>query len=446
MKKKLLVLDIDGTLTNTRKEITQKTRDAILKIESMGHYVALASGRPTGGLRMFLDELDFPKYGNYTISYNGACVSNAQTGEVVYKNVLPDYVAPWMLDYAREHDLGMCTYDGLDFLCPTRMDRYLEREEKINHFNEVLIDNLDAYRNIDLFKVLLTAPPTRAEEHQKRLARSEPFFIEVMARGVDKGAAIAGLIERLGLEREDVIACGDGLNDLSMIRYAGLGVAMANAQPEVKEAADVLHILLAGDKGCCDEVHPVADAEEQVGFILLAEIGLIKDLMWEGHALAVGQLAADHDATVDLCAFDGCDLEDHKTVIDQHRVADGQLLGKAGVADADDGLVTLDLARGKGEGISVLQDNALVFEGTDPVFGAFGIEHDRDREVQLRADLADHVKFLLMLLMCAMGEIQARDVQSGAAHFGEDLRGAACRANGTDNFRFSHTGSFLPKI
>ena len=152
MKKKLLVLDIDGTLTNTRKEITPKTRDAILKIESMGHYVALASGRPTGGLRMFLDELDFPKYGNYTISYNGACVSNAQTGEVVYKNVLPDYVAPWMLDYAREHDLGMCTYDGLDFLCPTRMDRYLEREEKINHFNEVLIDNLDAYRNIDLLR------------------------------------------------------------------------------------------------------------------------------------------------------------------------------------------------------------------------------------------------------------------------------------------------------
>ena len=104
--------------------------------------------------------------------------------------------------------------------------------------------------------ILLTAPPTRAEEHQKRLARrfigrlsiyrSEPFFIEVMARGVDKGAAIAGLIERLGLEREDVIACGDGLNDLSMIRYAGLGVAMANAQPEVKEAADV--VTLSNDE------------------------------------------------------------------------------------------------------------------------------------------------------------------------------------------------------
>ena len=70
--------------------------------------------------------------------------------------------------------------------------------------------------------------------------RSEPFFIEIMPRGVDKGAAIAGLIERLGLEREDVIACGDGLNDLTMIKYAGLGVAMGNAQPEIKAAADVV--------------------------------------------------------------------------------------------------------------------------------------------------------------------------------------------------------------
>ncbi len=134
--RKLLVLDIDGTLTNTQKDITPKTLEAILNIEWMGHDVALASGRPTGGLRRFVDELEFAKYGNYTISYNGACVSNVQTGEVVYKNALPDYVAPWMLDYAREHDLGMCTYDGHHGLCRTRMDRYLERETVINDFNE----------------------------------------------------------------------------------------------------------------------------------------------------------------------------------------------------------------------------------------------------------------------------------------------------------------------
>ena len=225
--RKLLVLDIDGTLTNTQKDITPKTLEAILNIERMGHAVALASGRPTGGMRRYVDELELAKYGNYAISYNGACVTNMQTNEMVYKNALPDYVAPWMLDYAREHGLGMCIYDGNTVVCGTDVDRYM-----------------------DMFKALLTAPPVRAAEHEKRLARrfigrlsiyrSEPYFIEVMPRGVDKGAAIAGLIERLGMEREDVIACGDGLNDLAMIRYAGLGVAMGNAQSEIKAAADVV--------------------------------------------------------------------------------------------------------------------------------------------------------------------------------------------------------------
>ena len=107
-KRKLLVLDIDGTLTNTQKDITPKTLEAILNIERMGHAVALASGRPTGGMRRYVDELELAKYGNYAISYNGACVTNMQTNEMVYKNALPDYVAPWMLDYAREHGLGMC--------------------------------------------------------------------------------------------------------------------------------------------------------------------------------------------------------------------------------------------------------------------------------------------------------------------------------------------------
>ena len=75
-KRKLLVLDIDGTLTNTQKDITPKTLKAILKIEQMGHAVALASGRPTGGMRRYIGELELAKYGNYAISYNGACVTN----------------------------------------------------------------------------------------------------------------------------------------------------------------------------------------------------------------------------------------------------------------------------------------------------------------------------------------------------------------------------------
>ena len=95
-----------------------------------------------------------------------------------------------------------------------------------------------------------------ARRFMGRLAvyRSEPYFIEVMARGVNKADAIAGLLERLDMEREDVIACGDGLNDLTMIRYAGVGVAMGNAQKAVKEEADV--ITLSNDE---DGIVPIIE-------------------------------------------------------------------------------------------------------------------------------------------------------------------------------------------
>ena len=256
MKRKVLVLDIDGTLTNSQKEITPATLGALAQMQRRGHIVVLASGRPTAGLRMIIRALGFDRTGGYAISYNGACVTDTATGETVFKNALPDYAAQWMHAYALDHDLGMCTYVGSELLCGTRTDRFIDRETTLNQFERVQVESFAPYMHEDLYKVLLTAPPVRAQEHEKRLARrfmgrlsiyrSEPFFIEVMARGVSKGDAVAGLLERLDMEREDVIACGDGLNDLTMIRYAGMGVAMGNAQQEVKDAADV--VTLSNDE------------------------------------------------------------------------------------------------------------------------------------------------------------------------------------------------------
>lgn len=256
MKRKVLVLDIDGTLTNSKKEITPATLEAITKIQQMGHVVVLASGRPTAGLREMSAKLHFAENGGYIISYNGGCVTHVQTGETVFKNVLPDYVPQWMQHYALEHEMGMCSYLGDSMLLGTQSNRYLEYEARINGIDIRPVEDFAPYQKTDLYKVLMTATPTRAQELEKRLAhrflgrlsiyRSEPYFIEVMPRGVNKAAAIAGLLERLGLEREDTIACGDGLNDLTMIRYAGIGVAMGNAQPAVKADADV--VTLSNDE------------------------------------------------------------------------------------------------------------------------------------------------------------------------------------------------------
>ena len=111
------------------------------------------------------------------------------------------------------------------------------------------VDNFSEFVDFDVNKCLLTAPVDVAKEHEDAIAdmlpnanvcRSEPFFIEVMTQGVDKAASLDRLVQILNMKQENTICCGDGFNDLSMIQYAGVGVAMENAQEEVKSKADFI--------------------------------------------------------------------------------------------------------------------------------------------------------------------------------------------------------------
>ena len=113
-----------------------------------------------------------------------------------------------------------------------------------------VVEDFINFVDFDVNKCLMTAPVEKAPELEKQLQekygdtlsiyRSEPFFIEIMPKNVDKATSLNRMLESIGLTREDAICCGDGFNDISMIQYAGLGVAMGNAQPAVKEAADYI--------------------------------------------------------------------------------------------------------------------------------------------------------------------------------------------------------------
>ncbi|MDE6516731.1 MAG: HAD hydrolase family protein, partial [Acetatifactor sp.] len=94
MDKKVLVLDIDGTLTNSKKEITDNTRQAIWDAVMRGHKVMLASGRPTPGMRRYEEELQLSRYGGYLLSFNGARIVECRTGEVIYQRSLPISLVP----------------------------------------------------------------------------------------------------------------------------------------------------------------------------------------------------------------------------------------------------------------------------------------------------------------------------------------------------------------
>lgn len=249
--KKVLVLDIDGTLTNSQKIITGNTKQAIIDAMKRGHKVMLASGRPTPGMKRYAEELELSNYDGYLLSFNGGKIIHCKTGEILFQKLLPNEVVKSIYDYAIKNGCGLITYLGDDIILTTKKDEYIEIESKINGMECREVSNfVDYVSNYDLNKMLMTAPPDKAavfvEELQEKykdilsIYRSEPFFIEIMPKNVDKAASLDRMLTSLGLTRENAICCGDGFNDKSMIEYAGVGVAMENAQPAVKEVADYI--------------------------------------------------------------------------------------------------------------------------------------------------------------------------------------------------------------
>jgi len=264
MNQKILVLDIDGTLTNSKKEITIPTRDAIWKCMEEGHKVVLASGRPTPGMRRYAKELELKERGGYLLSYNGAKITECATGNILYQQVLPGGIMAGIYAYAKEHNMGLISYQGETVISAFEPDEYVALEARINGLPIQVEENWVEFFNFDVNKCLMTAPGEQAAVYEKELAkiyeaeasiyRSEPFFVEVMPKNVDKAASLDRMLQILGMTKEQAVCCGDGFNDISMIKYGGVGVAMANAQEPVKEAAD--YITASNDEdGLVEVIH-----------------------------------------------------------------------------------------------------------------------------------------------------------------------------------------------
>lgn len=256
MAYEVLVLDIDGTLTNSKKEVSPKTLDAVIRAQEEGIKVVIASGRPTAGIKKIAKTIKLDEYGGYILSYNGAKIINFQTGEVVYNETLPEEMIPSIYEEAVDNNVGIITYEGNDAIAGNGIDKYNEIEARINGIGLREVEDFPNYVKFPVNKCLLTGEPEHMAEVEQKMKdrfgnflniyRSEPFFVEVMPQNIDKAYSLGKLLKHLDLDRSQMIACGDGFNDLSMIKYAGLGVAMSNAQDVVKEAAD--YVTLSNDE------------------------------------------------------------------------------------------------------------------------------------------------------------------------------------------------------
>ena len=250
MDYKIIVLDLDGTLTNRDKIITPRTRDALMEAQKAGNIVVLASGRPTPGVEPLARELEMDRFGSYILSYNGGMITNCKTGETVFSSLLPLEANGKIIGLAKEHRVDILTYEGEEIITNNEECPYAVKESNINHLPLRQVEDMKGYVSFPVPKFLMlddgdylvTVEPRvkAAMGRDFSVYRSEPFFLEVMPKGIDKAQSLGRLLERIGMKREEMIACGDGYNDLTMIQYAGLGVAMENAVLPVRNAADYI--------------------------------------------------------------------------------------------------------------------------------------------------------------------------------------------------------------
>lgn len=250
MDYKMIVLDLDGTLTNRDKIITPKTKEALMEVQRRGKTIVLASGRPTYGVMPLAEELNLKGYGGYILSFNGGIIINCDTEEIIFSRQLPIESNVRIIDLAKDQGVNILTYEKDKIITPDASCPYVGKEAFINKLDVCQVEAFREYVGFSVPKFLmlddgdflaLAEPRVKAALGKNfGVYRSEPYFLEIMPKGIDKAQSLERLLDGVGLTRQQMIACGDGYNDLSMIKYAGLGVAMENAVLPVRNAADYI--------------------------------------------------------------------------------------------------------------------------------------------------------------------------------------------------------------
>lgn len=252
MKKRLLFLDLDGTLLNDAKEITPGNREALERTLKRGHGVIITTGRPLKSAMAQSRRLGLDKPGCYTIAYNGAMIYDWRSEQIIFSHALTIDSVIRVFEKANAIDEHVQTYDSMDVL----VEKRCEDEALHRYCNMVSM----TYRVIDDIHTDLRENPVKClvinYEKKDGLLQmqdwirtnmpeldcffSSAYFLEVVPKGMNKGEAVKMLCARLGVEIENAVAAGDAANDMAMLKAAGIGAAMINGSDEVKAIADYI--------------------------------------------------------------------------------------------------------------------------------------------------------------------------------------------------------------
>jgi Cof subfamily protein (haloacid dehalogenase superfamily) len=244
---KALAFDLDGTLTNSKKCLLDSSKLSISHFQSLGTTIILASGRPLLGVLPIARLLELDKKGGFLICLNGALIYDCKNKKALFDSVIPASILPSVFSFAKSVGIASLTYDDTSVVTESPQDHYVAIEARNNAIPIKGVPNLSAYVSFPIEKVMFVGLPSKISAFigsmqkafpQLAIYQSEPYFLEIMNQGINKRAALSFLLNHLNIEPKQLMSFGDGLNDLPMLEYSGVSIAMGNAPLEVKKEAD----------------------------------------------------------------------------------------------------------------------------------------------------------------------------------------------------------------
>ncbi len=249
---KLLISDIDGTLLNEKKEITEYTKKALNNFVKEGKQLILATGRAHVSAKKILDSIGLE---GIVISYNGAKIIDTKNNEVIYHNPIKEEITRKLIEYSKKKNVHLNLYIGNDWFVENKES---EKSTFYKNLSKIEPKEIDFYdlEKVETTKALFFEEYDKLKEIESELSKeigeyvdftySSSYFLEILNKGVNKGTAVKKVIDILDISKDNCIAFGDELNDYEMLKYVKYGVAMGNANEKLKN--EIVHKTLTNSE------------------------------------------------------------------------------------------------------------------------------------------------------------------------------------------------------
>ena len=249
---KLIAIDMDGTLLNSKKELLEETKQYFKNFHNKNTetLLVICTGRPESGIRPYLKDLGYLEENHYIISQNGANIYESQTGKRVMDAFVDSKAIQKWIELGKTHGISVMGA-GVDYYYSFDEDptEWMEFDVKLVSGKLKRIPTKESL-NTDFYKILLMGDEEQLNEFETFIpqewrdefyvVRSQKYLVEVLTKGVNKAFGLEKLAQKLNIQPSEIVAIGDAANDIEMLEYAGLAIAMGNASEEVKAIADIV--------------------------------------------------------------------------------------------------------------------------------------------------------------------------------------------------------------